>query len=296
MPYTLDQLRMFVEVADAGSFTAAARHLGRSQSTVSFAITNLEVDLDLLLFDRSSRQINLTGAGQRLLIEAREILARCATLDHLAQSIGAEVETRLDLVVDVPLDSLLKPLRGFAAEFPHVHLNCRHPALDVPRTVLEAPAACLGVMFGRGALPPTLDFSQLGRLALTHVVAPGHPLAALQEVEYADLHRYRRLSFAHFGELLPSESYLASNLHWQADSDISLLHMVCAGLGWATLPRRVVMGHLQRGELVELRQRAYPHTDWLLSVELVWDRRRALGRAGEWLRQALLRHAVADPA
>jgi DNA-binding transcriptional LysR family regulator len=98
MPYSLEQLKVFAEVAQTGSFTAAAQKLGKTQSTVSFAVANLEVDLDVQLFDRSNRQVQLTEAGARLLLEAREVLARCNALDVLAQSIGAGVEAELELI------------------------------------------------------------------------------------------------------------------------------------------------------------------------------------------------------
>jgi DNA-binding transcriptional LysR family regulator len=294
MPYSLEQLKVFAEVAQSGSFTAAAQKLGKTQSTVSFAVANLEVDLNVQLFDRSNRQVQLTEAGARLLLEAREVLARCNALDALAQSIGAGVEAELELISEVPLDCLMPPLQEFAQHFPHVRLHCHHPQHDVPQAVLAAGPARLGVMFGRGTLVPELEFVQLGRLALTHVVSATHPLAQLREVDYTDLHRYRRLSFRRFGNPLPSEDYLESNLCWQADSDTSLLHLVGAGLGWATLPRHLVLGHLLRGDLVELRQRNYPHTDWLLSVELVWDRRRALGPAGAWLRERIATEAIRE--
>jgi DNA-binding transcriptional LysR family regulator len=294
MPYSLEQLKVFAEVAQTGSFTAAAQKLGKTQSTVSFAVANLEVDLDVQLFDRSSRQVQLTEAGARLLLEAREVLARCNALDALAQSIGTGVEAEFELISEVPLDCLMPCLLEFAQKFPHVRLHCHHPQHDVPQAVLAEGPARLGVMFRRGTLAPELEFVQLGRLVLTHVVSATHPLAQLSEVDYTDLHHYRRLSFRRFGEPLPSEAYLESNLCWLADSDTSLLHMVCAGLGWATLPRRMVLGYLQGGELVELRLRNYPHTDWLLSVELVWDRRRAPGPAGAWLRERIATVAIQE--
>lgn len=294
MSYSLDQLRVFVEIARSGSFTAAARRLERTQSTISFAIANLEVDLNVQLFDRTSRQALLTPAGQRLLLEAQEVLARCSVLDTLAQNISAEVESELELVSEVPLECLMPVLQAFAERFPHVTLLCHQPLRTVAEEVLSPGQARLGVMFARSPLPTELAFTQLGRLVLTHVVSAGHPLARLAAVDYADLHRYRRLSYRHFGDPLPSEAYLDSNLCWHADSDLTLLQMVCAGLGWATLPRRTVAGHLQRGELVELRQVAYPFTDWQLSVDLVWDRRHALGQAGEWLRGRLAAHEVRD--
>ena len=67
MHYSLDQLETFASVAETGSFSAAARRLGRTQSTVSVAIANLEADLGVALFDRTPRVPTLTEAGRSLL-------------------------------------------------------------------------------------------------------------------------------------------------------------------------------------------------------------------------------------
>ena len=72
--WTLDQLRQFVLTADSGSFSEAARRLGRAQSAVSTAIGLLEADLGVELFDRSRRNAQPTDAGALLLLEARELL------------------------------------------------------------------------------------------------------------------------------------------------------------------------------------------------------------------------------
>ena len=64
-PLTLDQMRVLVAVADAGSFSAAARKLGRVQSAISQAIQTLETTLRLTLFDRSAKTPRLTDAGGR---------------------------------------------------------------------------------------------------------------------------------------------------------------------------------------------------------------------------------------
>jgi DNA-binding transcriptional LysR family regulator len=73
---TLEQLRIFVAVAYIEHFTRAAERLGISQSAVSSAIATLENRYKLLLFDRSHRRVELTAAGNSLLAEAEEILAR----------------------------------------------------------------------------------------------------------------------------------------------------------------------------------------------------------------------------
>ena len=70
----LDLLRAFVAVADAGSFTAAADTVGRSQSAVSQKIRRLEDLIGHPIFDRNSRSLALTGAGGQLLIGARRLL------------------------------------------------------------------------------------------------------------------------------------------------------------------------------------------------------------------------------
>lgn len=66
MRYSPEALNAFVETVSAGSFSAAARRLHKSQSTVSTAIANLEDDLGVTLFDRSARHPVLTEQGQRV--------------------------------------------------------------------------------------------------------------------------------------------------------------------------------------------------------------------------------------
>jgi len=82
MRYSPESLQAFVQTAESGSFSAAARALGKSQSTVSAAVANLEIDLGFSLFDRRGRQPSLTEAGQRALAQVREILAASQRLDE----------------------------------------------------------------------------------------------------------------------------------------------------------------------------------------------------------------------
>jgi DNA-binding transcriptional LysR family regulator len=76
---TLDQLKVFVAVAERQHLTHAARDLNLAQSAASHAISTLEDEFQVKLFDRVGRRIELTAAGQLLLEEARGILARAAT-------------------------------------------------------------------------------------------------------------------------------------------------------------------------------------------------------------------------
>jgi DNA-binding transcriptional LysR family regulator len=294
MRYSLDQLEMFAAIAEAGSFSAAARRLGRTQSSVSAAIGNLEVDLGVVLFDRSTKVPTLTEAGQRLLRETSEVLDRCLELDRHARSLGEAVEPRLTLAIEVPYKAVVPPLAAFAERFPLVDIDVRHPLEgDVSALVLQGTAH-LGLAFSQPDYPRELGFVQMGKLVMSHVAARDHPLARLASVSFAELHRHRRLVFSAHGDRLPSSEYLASTRRWRAESHLALLEMTRAGLGWATLPRQLVLRELESGDMVELRLQAYPHTDWLVGVDLLWNRSRPLGRAEGWLRDELARFKVCE--
>ena len=71
---TPDALAMMDTIARTGSFAAAARELGKVPSALTYSVRQLEEALDVLLFDRSSRQAQLTAAGTDLLQEGRRLL------------------------------------------------------------------------------------------------------------------------------------------------------------------------------------------------------------------------------
>lgn len=292
MRFSLEQLQVFVAAVQAGSFSAAARRLGRTQSTISAAIGNLEADLGVELFDRSSRIPALTAAGHKLLLQAEAVLERCYALEGSADSLAEQVEPSLTLAIEVPYGSLIPVLREFDEAFPHVDLLIRHPLHgDVSEMVLKGEAS-IGVAFSQPHYPQELEFQQLGKLIMAHVCHAGYALAQSERVGFADLHAHRRLAYVAHAHKLPSSEYLRAGQVWQAESYLALVEMVRAGLGWATLPRQLIQRELASGELVELQLEAYPHTDWLVGVDLLWQRRRRPGRAERWLRECLQRSKV----
>lgn len=83
--WNLEQLRIFLRVAELRSFSAVAREQRKAQSAISNAIALLEADLGVTLFERSSgRQPKLTENGSALLEDARELLRQCEHLDGRA--------------------------------------------------------------------------------------------------------------------------------------------------------------------------------------------------------------------
>ncbi|MCU1768181.1 LysR family transcriptional regulator [Pseudomonas protegens] len=292
MRFSLDQLQMFVQAAQSGSFSAAARKLGKTQSTVSVAIGNLEADLGVELFDRSARSPVLTATGQKMLLQAEAVLERCLTLQANADCLSQVVEPHLSIVIETPYGPLMPALREFEQAFPYVDLLIRHPLSGDASELVARGEAVLGIAFSQPGYPQELEFQQLGKLIMLHVCHPDHPLAQLDSVTFDDLHVHRRLAFSAHANKLPSSEYLRSTQLWQAENYLALLEMVRAGLGWATLPRQLIQRELVKGELVELQLGAYPHTDWLIGVDLLWARQRVMGKAERWLKERLLRQKV----
>src|SRR5690348_15301627 len=98
---TLDQLRMLTAVAEAGSFSAAARRLKRAQSVVSYTIANLEAQLGLELFRRGQRRPELTEAGRAILADARRVGILVDELRARAAGLTRGLEAEVSLAVDV---------------------------------------------------------------------------------------------------------------------------------------------------------------------------------------------------
>jgi len=294
MSFSLEQVQTFVAVVRSGSFSAAARQHKRSQSAISSAIANLEIDLGVPLFDRTSREPVLTEAGRHLLHRAEVLLEQQLALQEQAHSLGAGTSPRLTVAIEVPHVSVIPVMREFALQFPYVDLTLRNPAFGDVSELVRQQEAVLGVAFAQGDYASDLAFARMGTLVMVHVACPDHPLAGLPSVAFADLRSHRHLAFAAHASKLPTSEYLQASQTWKAENYAALTEMARAGLGWATLPRQLIRDELDRGELVELQLESYPHTDWLVGVDLLWSRTQQLGPAERWLREALQRHAVFD--
>jgi DNA-binding transcriptional LysR family regulator len=289
---SLEQVEALVVAARNGSFSAAARELGRSQSTVSAAIANLEIALDVELFDRSSRMPVLTPAGEALLLEAQALYDRAVAFERHGDALASDDVPTVTLAIGIPHRRVVPVLHEFAATFPHTDLLIRNPDRgDASRLVLAGDVD-LGVAFALPDYSEELAFHQVGKLLMTHVVHRGHPLATAPTVTFDDLRGHRHLAYIAHTRALPTSEYLQSTQTWQTDSYDALTTLALSGIGWATLPRQLILREIASGELVELQLDAYPFTDWSVSVDLIWRRGRRFGRVETWLIDRLKAHRV----
>jgi len=290
--WNLDHIRLFVGVAEAQSFSAAARRLNRAQSAVSNAIAMLEADLGVVLFERSSgRQPRLTTAGASLLEEAREILRQCQRLEGRALGLVRGEEVRLRLAQDeaMPYPPVLDSLEALAKAFPMLEVQLASGAQgDVARKLLERRAD-LGLLFHHEQMPDALERQRLGTIEMVTVCGAGHPLAGHVAVDRRELARHRQLLMAPQDSRYPGGEQISPAV-WRADSFYAMAELLMRNLGWAWLPRHVAQYPAYQGQLVELS------SDWVpppLVVELVCRRDEALGPAALWLADAFARHLQA---
>jgi len=278
MRYSPESLHAFVEAAALGSFSAAARRLKKTQSTISTAIATLEADLGLTLFNRSGRYPVLTEDGRKVLGHAQEILAAADRLEQLSIRLADEVEPRLSLVFSdiYQLNPDQHLLRRFEQRFPDIELEWLDAEGSDVLDVVQRGRAHLGLMPHQPAYPSELAVRALPlRAEMAVFVATGHPLAALHAPEESHLATHRQICLS--GDA--TREGHARGRTWSASDYLMVLEMAEDGFGWAELPRALVARY-GRGMLVELPLPGWPR---LVSTDAVWRKDTPLGPAALWL-------------
>ena len=292
MQWSLEQIQLFVSVAEQRSFSAVARASKRAQSVVSSAIAMLESDLGVTLFDRSSgRQPRLTEAGSALLEEALELLRQCERLDGRALALMRGQEARLRLALDeaMPYQPVLDSLEALDDRFPSVEVQLASGAQgDVARKLLERRAD-LGLLFHHEQMPQALERRALGSVEMVTVCATSHPLADQPLVTRQQLARHRQLLITPQQSGYPGGEQLSPQV-WRADSFYAMAELLMRGLGWAWLPRHVVQYPTYQNQMIELSSEWTPPA---LVVEMVWRRDEPLGPAARWLAECFTHHLKA---
>lgn len=285
MRHSLESLAAFALVAAEGSFSAAARKLGKSQSTISETIANLEADLNVSLFDRRQRQPSLTEAGQALLAQAQQVLAANDRLNRCASQLSEGQEPRLTVVLSDTFQSetFAAMLRQIDLRYPTLRFECLIAEYEDVVALVQQGRAHLGLMAAQDSYPPDVGYSALKEKSeLVLCVGRGHPLAALPHVTSEQLRAERELRLSTYE--LDNKDDCPAQSTWSAPGYLMLCEMASQGYGWTELPRWMVQRY-GADQLVELPVPGWPrHT----RVDAVWSMRRALGSAGAWLLQSLI--------
>ncbi|OWQ91830.1 LysR family transcriptional regulator [Roseateles aquatilis] len=300
MAFDLDNLRVFLAAVDGGSFSAAARALGRVPSAVSMAIANLEAQLDLPLFDRTGREPVPTAQALALVPQARRLAEQLQQLNRHALSLTQGLEPSLTLAVapellaDTPWHEALRTL---SAEHPLLEVEVLTAPQADALALVQSGRAQLALVFERFGLDPRESFQEVGRETLVAVAAASHPmLARTHDEPLRDEHLIaeRQILVAGRDAAEVDKRLAISRLQWRTDSPLAALRLVEQGLGWAWLPLGFVRAALASGALVRLPAGNFTNA-LQLYVDVVWTHERPLGLAARRfvdLLQALKRRKV----
>lgn len=256
-PLTPELLEMVSLIARTGSFAAAARALGKVPSAVTYSIRQLEEQLDVLLFDRRSRQARLTPAGAELVQEGDRLLAE---LDTVAQRIK-RVATGWEPVLNIAVDSIISEatILDLIAEFlalkPPTRIRLERETLSGTWEALVNSRADLAIGVADQPAPPAgIQSAPLGEVPFLFVVAPDHPLAeVVGPISDELLMPHRMVALADSAQqmtpmtvgLLPGQDVLT------VPSMALKIEAQIRGLGCGYLPEPLIRNELKEGRLIE---------------------------------------------
>ena len=178
---------MLHAIEKAGSFAAAARALGLVPSALTYRVRQIEDALDVLLFDRSSRQARLTAAGHELLREGERLLTDIDAIANRVKRVATGWESQFTIAVDGIVDhtTVMELCEAFFALNAPTRLRLRHETLTGTLQALTSGQAdlALGVAgtFSGSGEATGIQSAPIGPMRFVFAVAPQHPLAKAPE-------------------------------------------------------------------------------------------------------------------
>ncbi|WP_045419766.1 LysR family transcriptional regulator [Vibrio jasicida] len=240
--FTIEQLQAFVATSEAGSFSAAARKLGRAQSVVSQHVMNMELDCGVELFDRTGRYPKLTEKGHELLPYALATISQLDRLNNKASQLFSPHATQFILAVDegIPLTNLPQALKNLEQQFPYIQVECLTGSSPDIIELVKSGRATTGIILSDLQMPQNIDYSNLGNIGFDVFVSSQHPLAK-QKVRHIDeLKQHRQLVIRSKNTDTSGLNQAVSPDIWYADNYYILLELANKGFGWCFLPNHLV--------------------------------------------------------
>ncbi|WP_138515161.1 LysR family transcriptional regulator [Rhodoferax bucti] len=284
---TPDALSMLQSIAEAGSFAAAAREMGMVPSALTYRVRQIEDALDVLLYDRSSRQAKLTAAGAELLREGARLLEEIDAVANRVKRVATGWEPQLTIAIDTVISKpvMMELCESFFSLSPPTRIRLREETLSGTLEALTSGQADLALGVGAdSARTAGVHSKPLGSLHFVYAVAPHHPLAnAPEPLSDEVIQKHRAVAVADstqrgmgmtYGLLNGQDVFTVPTMHAKLDAQLR-------GLGGGNLPRCMADSYITTGRLVvkktERPQRTVPlHYAWRLAKSV------NQGRALQW--------------
>jgi DNA-binding transcriptional LysR family regulator len=278
---------MLHTIAKVGSFAAAARELGLVPSSLTYRVRQIEDALDVLLFDRSSRQARMTEAGAELLREGNRLLIEIDAVANRVKRVATGWESQLTIAVDTIISkpTMMELCESFFSLSPPTRIRLRDETLSGTLQALTSGQADLAIGVPPDAANTTgIHGKPLGTSTFVYAVAPHHPLASAPEpLSDETIQKHRAVAVADsvqrgggvtFGLLGGQDVFTVASMHAKLDAQLR-------GLGGGYLPRDMACSYIETGRLV-VKKTERPYRQ--VSISYAWrgGKASAQGRALQW--------------
>jgi DNA-binding transcriptional LysR family regulator len=254
----VDDLRVFVTVAELASFTRAAELLGMPKARASLRVQALEAELGVRLLQRTTRTVRPTRDGEQLLPRAKQLVIDAEELGAMFQGSRAlRGLVRVDLPINFARDLIIPRLPELLAAHPQleIQLSTTDRRVDLVREGFDC-------VLSVGTLPASGLFAQrLGALTMASCASPAYLKKLGTPRAIADLATHLLVHYSiRFGSDAPAFEYRDGNGYALAPmrsivtvNSTDAYRAAClAGLGIIQVPRIGVRDHLEEGSLVEI--------------------------------------------
>ena len=253
MDTTLDAWEILQAVVQLGGFAPAARKLNRSQSTISYAISRLQEQLGVRLFEIHGRKAQLTEAGRVLLADVESHLAGFHELEQRARVMasGGASEVRISVDSIFPDDRLFDALATFSRTFPHVRLKLRQGTFlsaDSEFSLHNSQICVSGLVSRELLVKPILV---IGMIA---VLRRDHPLVSIpRRLSRSDLMQHILVTIESAASgTLKQQPRLPTQRVLPVSTIESAISAVRSGLCFGWLPKYRIQSELDSGEFLAL--------------------------------------------
>lgn len=298
MNVTLDQWRALVSVVDSGGYEKAAEALKKSQSSVTYAVQELQSRLGVKAFEVKGRKAVLTPTGAFLYRRARALVDEAEATERAAKKLSAGWEAEIGLAIDVafPVWLVLECLRKFGAESLHTRIELIEAVLGGTSEALLKGQAQLAVT---GIVPPGFLGEKLMQVRFVAAAHPDHPLHKLgRALTMQDLRAHRHLVVRESDTRRATRVRLESTQRWTLTHMTSSIGAAARGWGYGWYPEYRIRDELEAGSLKVLPLR--DGGEEVAQLYLVFADRDAAGpgvlRLAEIIREETASACVAERA